>query len=143
MTSELVHAFSTVAISEQWIGTSCVYCDQPMETLREDRAASGYLEWRNQWLQRQCKTCHWWCLEHYAQLLHEDGVAYRQGASYALLNRFPVGSADVPITELRRHLAKKFDSRFDIHPRKLEELLASVFREHGFRVELTSYTKDD
>ncbi|HEX6746491.1 MAG TPA: restriction endonuclease [Longimicrobium sp.] len=47
-----------------------------------------------------------------------------------------------PWTELRRHLAAHPDELHRIDPRKFEELVAEVYRDHGWEVELSVRTRD-
>jgi restriction system protein len=61
----------------------------------------------------------------------------------AVLRKFNISGIDVPTQELSTYLVKKYDNRFDIHPRKLEEIVASIFRNTSYEVELTSYSKDN
>ncbi|MCP3958647.1 MAG: restriction endonuclease [bacterium] len=49
---------------------------------------------------------------------------------------------DQPIEEVRRYMLARFDARKTIHPRLLEETVASVYRDLGWKVLLTSYSND-
>jgi restriction system protein len=47
------------------------------------------------------------------------------------------------VTELRTYLLAKYDDRFKVHPKKYEELVASVFSDFGYKVRVTSFSGDD
>jgi restriction system protein len=49
----------------------------------------------------------------------------------------------VPLEEIRQYLMAKYDARFDVHPRRFEEVVGSVFKDHGFSVTVTAYSGDN
>lgn len=129
-------------------GDSCPYCMLPLAVLETDKSRSdmgdGDEDINDDGLSG-CIECGWWNLRRKLTLVREadshctvDGW----GTAEAVLKRTPVESVEIPAADLRRHLVRQYESRFDIHPRKLEEILSSIFKEHGFEVELTAYTKD-
>ncbi|MDM8161479.1 restriction endonuclease [Labilibaculum sp. K2S] len=48
----------------------------------------------------------------------------------AILRSFEISSNEVPILSLRTYLTQQNEKIFEIHHRKMEELVASVFREY-------------
>jgi len=48
----------------------------------------------------------------------------------AILREFEVGSNSIPIEVLKSYLSKNEDEIFHIHHKKMEELVASIFRNH-------------
>ena len=48
-----------------------------------------------------------------------------------------------PISEIRSYLAARYESRFTLHPRLLEETVASVFGNLGYISVATAYSGDD
>ena len=138
-----LHAFTAVATADQENGDECVYCKRPLDVINHDenQVDVGFTK-TEIWKQKLCPSCRWWTLDYHSYLPHEDGIAEDHGHAFAVLREFHIDGIDTPVEELRRYLTDRFEARFDIHPRKLEEILASIFREHGFRVELTAYTKD-
>ena len=96
-----------------------------------------------------CVTGYWFIrnlsLEQLAALAEPvpEGQSTRRLTELARRHGLSIGAGlGVPLNELREHLLKHYDARYDIHPRKLEELVADIFRNHGHRVELTSFSKD-
>jgi|1185.fasta_scaffold81342_1 hypothetical protein len=47
-----------------------------------------------------------------------------------------------PWVEIRRHLSMHPEELHRLHPRKFEELIAEVYRDYGWEVELTAATRD-
>ena len=95
-----------------------------------------------------CESCGWWFLRTQFKFRMPDGdtteerYATEDASAFAVLKRFPLGGIDVPIDALKDYLTAHYVDRFDIYPRKLEELIAYIFRDFGYSVELTSYSKD-
>jgi restriction system protein len=48
-----------------------------------------------------------------------------------------------PVAEVHNYLLARYSDRFTVHPRKYEELVGSVFSGLGYKVRLTSFSKDD
>jgi len=93
-----------------------------------------------------CPICGWWtglslrgeiCLQ-----AHDDGfIELRQRSG--VLKNLNLNDLSLPLNELRNYLVAKYDDRFNIHPRKYEELVGGVFSDFGYRVRITSYSGDD
>jgi restriction system protein len=60
-----------------------------------------------------------------------------------VLKNLDLTDLSVPLGEVSRYLVARYSDRFKIHPRKYEEVVASVFREIGYYVRVTSYSNDD
>ncbi|MBC8065302.1 MAG: restriction endonuclease [Chlorobia bacterium] len=50
---------------------------------------------------------------------------------------------NAPLEEVRSYLTARYDQRFEVHPKLFEEVVASVFRDLGYRARATAYTGDD
>jgi restriction system protein len=48
----------------------------------------------------------------------------------------------LPLYEVRKYLCIKGDSIFDVHPRKLEDIVCSVFKDIGWNARATAYSGD-
>ena len=59
------------------------------------------------------------------------------------LREFDPADISVPIEDVRRYLQINQDRVYDLHPRVFEEVVGSVFKDHGWRVKVTAYTGDD
>jgi restriction system protein len=60
-----------------------------------------------------------------------------------LLRTLDLSDISAPVAEVQRYLLAKYSERFTVHPRKYEELVASVFGGLGYKVRLTSFSGDD
>jgi restriction system protein len=98
-----------------------------------------------------CQVCGWWkVLKDYASgIRFENDVV--DGYERILQRRGAIGSlkeldlTDIsqPIEVVRKYLAAKYDDRFILHPRLLEETVGSVFGDIGFIARVTAYTGDN
>ena len=49
----------------------------------------------------------------------------------------------IPMNEVRTYLTAKYSERYKVNPRKFEEVVADVFKDHGYKVKVTNYSGDD
>lgn len=89
-----------------------------------------------------CRVCGWWLAVQDLIMSARANLWHLVLASAGALCKFDTPSVEIPIHELRHYLCAKHDSRFLIHPRRFEETVASVFRDHGYRTTVTAYTSD-
>lgn len=125
---------------EGWLVPDCPYCQSKLKTLggKTVRSSGGKCPQLD-----VCPVCGWWVIS-----IREDHNRGSEGEillyrSWGALCKLDITDISIPINELRTHLLAKFENRFKVHPRKYEELVASVFSDFGFRVRVTSYTGDD
>jgi len=88
-----------------------------------------------------CPICGWWNFAAVCALAgssHGDVGCARE----AILKRFDIARSDTPIADTRAYLIARFGERFNVNPRLLEEVVASVFRDHGYKAEVTAYSGD-
>lgn len=116
---------------------TCPYCGSPLTHAVESGFGGHYvLETLD-----ACPKCGWWHLAH-----SEDDASDNPDCDYqimARLERFDLSGLAVPTSELIRYLSVRGEDIYSVHPRKLEEMIAAVFREHlTCRVELTKMTQD-
>jgi len=64
-------------------------------------------------------------------------------AATACLRQLSLDDLSVPIEDVRAYLAAKYDARLQVHPRRFEEVVGSVFTDHGYRARVTAYSGDD
>jgi restriction system protein len=64
------------------------------------------------------------------------------GLSSSHLKTLDLARIDNPIEEVEDYLRVRYDERFDVHPRVFEEIVASVFKNAGYEVEVTNYAND-
>jgi HJR/Mrr/RecB family endonuclease/DNA-directed RNA polymerase subunit RPC12/RpoP len=108
-----------------------------------------------------CQTCGNWNILSCESQLEEDierinhnndnwfsydefnySVQVRLYGIFSSLKRFDIADIKAPTEELKRYLVHNFDDRLLIHPKKLEDIVGSVFKEDGFEIRATAYSKD-
>lgn len=92
-----------------------------------------------------CRHCGWWTVYRVHQGDHPrtahlfecyDGIV-------GSLKEFDPADISAPIEDVRRYLQINRDKVYDLHPRVFEEVVGSVFKDHGWQVKVTAYTGDD
>ena len=119
--------------------SSCPYCGVLLVKAIDDKLTAQNGSYST-WLVLECRECGWWLYDYYV-----DDVIYTfaRQQNYAILRRLDVSSIEVPLTALRTHVEKHFDSIRDIHPRKFEDLCQSVFQDYlDCEVRQTGYSRD-
>ncbi|MBU3156333.1 restriction endonuclease [Clostridium estertheticum] len=82
----------------------------------------------------ECDTCRWW--EHSLYSYMDDQHKYQQFKDWenkinsAILKKFGLNSKEVTIITLRKYISENNDYIYNIKDKKMEELVASVFKEH-------------
>src|SRR5262245_61007924 len=132
-----------------WADNVCSFCKTKMELLH--KSATNWSV-RTTKLSREeqlfvCSVCGWWRAQAQQESDdHEYGLGtfanheYRAAAS---LRELDLRDLTTPISEIRSYLAARYESRFTLHPRLLEETVASVFGNLGYTSEATAYSGDD
>lgn len=136
-------AFSRSRISS----TNCPYCDLPLRRDYQEDLTS--FDWNRLDMDLGCSDglfqtlvrckCGWW-LYHYKD--GSDGK-YGEWANEAILKKFSIDSIALPIEALNYHITSRFADLRHVTPRKLEEWVAGLIRDHlDCEVRLTSATRD-
>ena len=121
----------------------CIFCNNLMERTTIPHTAPDEGEWHA--TVGICQTCGWWTLrsermpDNILEDLHE-GWAFQYAVGS--LRNLAVDDATTATDDLRRYLSGRRDELGVVAPRKVEELVASVFRNLGYVVELTSHSGD-
>ena len=108
-----------------------------------------------------CQDCGWWAtIETSSTLTDEEAISLdpdshpeyegpfnsrylrRVSSQAAILKELDLRDISLPVIEVRDYLRLRYEERFNIHPRKYEEVVASVFSDLGYLVELTRFSKD-
>lgn len=105
-----------------------------MELVCEPDEGAAYLS--------TCPLCGWWHVSKEIYLCTRNQIWFVEFGASAALYRFDTVDITIPVEEVRQYLVAKYESRFNINPRRFEEVVASVFSSHGFRSEVTSYSGD-
>lgn len=92
---------------------------------------------------RVCNVCGWWIitqLSGYIYGSYEGSISLRRCCGS--LKELDLRDLSTPCDELSQYLVAKYDDRFQIHPKKYEDIVAGVFSDFGYSVRVTSYSGD-
>lgn len=131
--------------------TTCLYCASALVRDEEDVAAAVIFEDLNYGMSDNfstrskanigiCAVCGWWL---YSVLTWIGGRSPpSQQLKAGALKQLDLTDVRLPIADVRAYLAAKYGARLDIDPRLFEDVVASVFRDHGFSAVVTAYSGD-
>ena len=130
---------------EPKLGGVCPFCSGPLCLLVEEPheeieyfPSDGVYSWRVS----SCSSCGWWhCVEPHFRSHHSVVYSHARSASACLKHIDPTDQ-ETPISEIRAFAERNWERRFEIHPRLMEELVADVYRNLGYTVELRAFQKD-
>lgn len=90
-----------------------------------------------------CPICGWWRIVKDVCVCAEEWQIWDIffGLS-GKLKTFDLTDVNQPISEVKNFLTAKYDSRFFVNPKLFEEVVASVFKEIGYDVNVTGYSND-
>lgn len=123
-----------------WVVPQCIYCGNTLFPLGEHHhihytCSKPYIH--------VCTNCGWWLVSY--PTVHNRGSEgeIHLNRTWGQLRQLDLSDISAPIDEVQSYLFAKYGDRFNIHPRKYEELVASIFKNLGYQIRLTSYSKDD
>jgi len=92
-----------------------------------------------------CRHCGWWTAYRVHQGDHPRTAHLYEcyDGLVGSLKEFDPADISVPIEDVRRYLQINKDRVYDLNPRTFEEVVGSVFKDHGWQVKVTAYTGDD
>jgi hypothetical protein len=117
----------------------CIYCRTPLLRLP---SASFTKEEKRLFVQLSiCTYCGWWSVYrvHQNEYPRTAGLAEGYSGAVGCLMQLDLTDISLPIDEVRKYLCVKGDSIFDVHPKKLEEIVCSIFNDLGFKARTTAY----
>jgi len=129
----------------------CLYCQTPLSRDTDDERQAELYEEMNYGMSDNfttrahavvgmCPACGWW---KYGLGIGVGGRAAEYFEfSAGVLKRLDLTDTSVAIQQVRDYLTAKYESRFDVHPQAFEAVVASVFRDHGYEADVTSYSGD-
>lgn len=132
----LAHPWDIRMSSELLTRRTCLYCKK---LLIEFQPLSSTIERRSSAFVRACVGCGWWFVEEQTDSFEHP----RYSGGFASLKNLDVRQIDTPVHTVRQYLLASYKSRFDTHPRIYEETVASVFRDLGYFVRVTSFSRDN
>jgi restriction system protein len=90
-----------------------------------------------------CPACGWWVVSSFGQQVSAIDQQEGTECAWGTLRNLDLTDISIPIDELRRYLLVKYSERFNLDPRKFEEIVAGVFSDFGYCVRVTSFGSDD
>lgn len=129
------------------IASTCLFCKFPLTTLgikpgqSQDGDALGWVE-RTVRL-KVCMKCGWWVVANSRIDYESSGYTENTRAGWAKLRALSLTDISTPLDDLQQYLLANYDDRFRIAPRKLEELVGSIFSNCGYQVRVTPQSGDD
>ena len=120
----------------------CIYCRTSLLRLP---SASFAKEERRLFVQLSvCTRCGWWSVYrvHQNEYPRTAGLAEGYSGSVGCLMQLDLTDISLPLDEVRRYLCAKENSVFDVHPRKLEDIVCSIFNDLGWSARATAYSGD-
>jgi restriction system protein len=129
--------------------THCMFCRTELLRDKEDEKAvsaddqfPGYsVVWDTLYTPRIgiCPACGWWKYD--VPFFESDSPSIVE-VKLASLKELDLADVSTPIKDVRDYLTARYESRFEVHPRVFEEVVADVFRDHGYRAVVTAYSGD-
>lgn len=129
--------------SETMKTTTCLFCNKPLKVNESSMYGMGRSSKKHK--VSVCEFCGWWVAIKQIATVIRDGPAYSvntYGAA-AILKNIDVSNISTPIEEVRQYLTAKYNDRFNVNPKLMEETVASVFRDLGYKTCVTPYRKDN
>lgn len=131
-------------VRQDVVTTSCIYCQAQLYTPRyddlSDRTDPDYRVVASRIL-RCCPVCGWWYVRENHLTIGPHRRVHKLGASGVLRN-LDLSDQTLPLSEVRQYLAARYGDRSTIHPATLEEVVVSVYRDHGYSAQATGRTGD-
>jgi restriction system protein len=128
------------------VRSNCIYCTAELENFKHT-GITGFADgsYELSWLRElhTCNGCGWWIVEEFQRIVEDDWYQRqtRRRRAGALCN-LDLTDITVPLSELRRYLSVRFDKVGGVPPARVERLVASVFREHGYVTTVTGRSGD-
>ena len=87
-----------------------------------------------------CPGCGWWKYGVGTQIGGKSPTFFE--TKLASLKKLDLADVSIPLEDIRAYLTARYDRRFDLHPRVFEQVVADVFRDHGYHAHATAYSGD-
>ena len=123
---------------------ACPFCTTALEKLRDDRETIGNPGEHETATDQfwTCPVCGWWKAEQEFRHTEYGFSSHTRRGAAAALRTLDLSDLSVPVEDARNYLTVKFEERFNLDPRQLELIVASIFRDHGFEAEATAFSGD-
>jgi restriction system protein len=120
----------------------CIYCGSGMLRLPSRPFEKGQ---RRLLVQVSlCWRCGWWSVYR----VHQGNVPdYPEAEDYfgaiGCLKELDLKDISAPLKDVRQYLLAKKERIYSVHPKVFEDVVGSVFKDHGYGVRVTAYEGDD
>src|SRR5258708_2391996 len=123
----------------------CVFCNAAMDVIMSDGDISGSCgdSITRSMRIRCCQTCGWWSVRKTEFTTCGGENTDDEWGNAGILKTLDVSDQTLPIASVRSYLTVKYDDRFKVNPTVFEHVVASVFRDLGFRVRVTGRSGDE
>ncbi len=129
--------------------SSCLFCRHPLRSLPSDigyrpHPVNPEVSLRVARHVRFCEVCGWWVTSERRAIydFEYQTESHESSAAAGLLRCLNVSDQSIALSTIRSYLAAKYESRFAIPPQRLEEIVGSVYRDHGYAVDVVGRTGD-
>lgn len=88
-----------------------------------------------------CTLCGWWK----AQLVmigHINAMYKQIREGCGVLKKLDLSDVSTPVSQVKNYLLARYEARKELHPQLFEETVGSVFRDHGYDADVTTYSND-
>ncbi len=123
----------------------CIFCNINLKQATVNRRQNEPNVLEGERLEiRHCPQCGWWSgayqIKGRADII-ESSVTTK--GAYGILRQLDLKDVTLPINEVRDFLTVKYNSIKTIHPRLMEEVVGSVFKDLGYKTHVTNYSGDN
>lgn len=128
------------------VGSTCIYCSSPLNSF-EKQGMAGYSDGMYEISRyRQlfvCDVCGWWAVDEMQRIVEDDWYhRITHHRRVGVLRNLDIKDITVPLSELQRYLSVRFDKIGSVSPERVEKLVASIFRNHGYSATVTGRSGD-
>ncbi len=115
----------------------CFYCKQDIKIQHNESFVDTTTLTDTAWHRSEsvwlCQQCGWWEHSYHSQIESSDDQWFKNWeakVNSAILKKFDIDSNQIPLRTLENYLSKNPDNIINIHHKKMEELVGSIFSEH-------------
>ncbi len=131
------------AVASRWLtldsvfAEDCIFCETRLHRFRPKKLKMAARVLIVQF--SICPCCGWWTVYrvHQGDEPRTAGLAESYSGAIGCLKELDFSDMTLPLAELRKYLAAKREKVYEVAPRALEDIVASIYTEFGYRVRVT------